>query len=347
MNKYAILATPGHNRVYFETSKKLSLSELSVALCNCSVSCTNIKEEYIEKVFYVTFESKEPLADGDVLIISKLSFLYALFLVEKIEEKKYLLPIAKADYAYMDQNISSILKYTGKTNELFTRMMIQVGVNSSKFPHEQIKLLDPIAGKGTSLYEGLICGYDVYGVEIGDKVANEAYVYMRKYLETERYKHETRTEKVSGENKSFTSKRFIIDMAKTKEELKQKVSKHWELVSGNSVYVEKYFKKNTFHVIVGDLPYGVQHGNVTNEKQSNITRNPKELLNVCLKGWHTVLKQGGALVLGWNNFVLPREEFTEILEKYGFKVLNDGAYLEFEHRVDQAIRRDIIVAVKK
>ena len=347
MNKYAILANPGHNRVYFETSKKLSQSELAVVLHNCTTACSNIKEEYIEKIFYITFESNELLNEHDLLIVSKLSFLYALFKVETIQDQQYLLPIGKADYTYMDQNISSILKYTGKTNELFTRLMINVGINSTKFAHDEIKLLDPIAGKGTSLYEGLICGYDVYGVEIGEKPANEAYVYMRKYLETERYKHDTRTEKVSGENKSFTAKRYVINIAKTKEDQKEKGLKHWELVAGNSAYVEKYFKKNTFHLIVGDLPYGVQHGNVTGEKQSGITRNPTQLLKACLKGWHTVLKQGGAIVLGWNNFVLPREELTALLEEYGFAVKKEGAYLEFEHRVDQSIRRDIIVARKK
>ena len=37
---------------------------------------------------------------------------------------------------------------------------------------------------------------------------------------------------------------------------------------------------------------------------------------------------------------------TEILKKAGLNVLNEGPYAQFEHRVDQAILRDIIVAKK-
>ncbi len=346
MIKYAIIANPGHNRVYFETSKQLSKAELGVAIKHFSVVCSPPQEEYIENVFYITFTTEQSLSEHDLDTLSRLSFVYAIFKCVTIDEIRYLLPVARTSYQYIDDNISSILKYTGKTNELFTRMMINVGVNSTRFVGQRIKMLDPVAGKGTTLYEGLIYGYDVYGIEIGDKVVNEAYAYMRRFLESEKYKHQTHTEKISGEHKSFSAKRFIIDIAKDKDELKNKATKHFEMVAGNSAFADKYYKKNTFHLIVGDMPYGVQHGNITNEKQSSITRNPKELLKACLKGWHNVLKSGGALVLGWNNFVFPREVFVSLLESYGFEVKTEPVYLEFEHRVDQSIRRDIIVAIK-
>jgi tRNA G10 N-methylase Trm11 len=255
------------------------------------------------------------------------------------------MPIEKNNFNYFNTDISSILKYTGKTNEIFTRMMINVALFSSDFYNEaNIKLLDPIAGKGTTLFEGLICGYDVYGIEIGDKTVSEAYQYIKKYLETEKYKHNTKIEKISGENKSFTSSRYIIETAKSKEDFKQENFKTIELIAGNSVYANKYYKKNSFHIIVGDLPYGVQHGNVTNEKQSSLTRNPKELLMSCLPGWRDILMPGGTIVLAWNKFVLSKEEMNSVFEQNKFSVLQNDDYNNFEHRVDQAIKRDIIVA---
>ncbi len=344
-NKYIILANPGHNRVYFNESKEMSKSELNIVLKNMT-DTFEIGEEEIEGIFYITFKIDIELNEEQLKEINKLSFSYAIFKQVDIESERFLKPILNnADY-YLDDGISSILKYTGKTNELFTRMMLNVGINTLDNKTENIKILDPIAGKGTTLYESIINGYESYGVEIGEKVAIEAFTFMKKYLEKEKLKHSSRKERVSGVNKKFKADRYTIYIAKTKEQLKNKESKKWELVSGNSMYCDTYFKKNFFDVIVGDLPYGVQHGNVTKEKQSNITRNPDKLIEACAPSWRKVLKKGGVLVLAWNNFVLSREDFTKILKKSGFEVQDDDVYLKFEHRVDQAIRRDIIVAKK-
>jgi tRNA G10 N-methylase Trm11 len=135
-----------------------------------------------------------------------------------------------------------------------------------------------------------------------------------------------------------------LEIAKNKADVKDKNYRHFEIIAGNSMYADKFYKKNFFDLIVGDLPYGVRHGNVTNEKQSSLTRNPSELLAACLPAWKTVLKRGGVLVLSWNTFVFPRDKFTVLLEDMGFDVFSEGAYLDFVHRVDQSIKRDIIVA---
>ena len=99
-------------------------------------------------------------------------------------------------------------------------------------------------------------------------------------------------------------------------------------------------------MIVGDLPYGVRHGNVTNEKQSSLTRNPAQLLETCLPSWLEVLKPGGSIVLAWNSNVLPRERMERLFAEKGCSVKKDPPYLRFTHRVDQSIVRDIIAARK-
>ena len=106
------------------------------------------------------------------------------------------------------------------------------------------------------------------------------------------------------------------------------------------------FKSNHFHAIVGDLPYGVKHGNVSNRQQSALTRNPAELLKACLPGWRTCLKPGGTLVLSWNRFVLGREELQALLTDSGLEVLTASPFDRFAHRVDNAIWRDVVVARK-
>jgi hypothetical protein len=50
--------------------------------------------------------------------------------------------------------------------------------------------------------------------------------------------------------------------------------------------------------------------------------------------------------LSWNAIGLSRARLLEILAGAGLESLDFGPYRHFEHRVDSAIRRDIVVAIK-
>jgi hypothetical protein len=163
---YAIMYNPGYNRVYFESSLKLSLAEFSVAIGYGGAEHSNISG-----IEYLTFETDGELSPPELQTVFGLSFVYALFTIEYINGELYLKPVRRGGDGFVSESMSAILKYTGKTNELFTRMMLNVAYSSQKNT-ENIKLLDPVAGKGTTLYEGLIKGWNVYGVEISDGVAS-------------------------------------------------------------------------------------------------------------------------------------------------------------------------------
>ena len=348
MVHYAILANPGHNRVYFEQSGGLSAAELEIALGRFSTSCGEISQKSIAGIPYITFTAESPLPQTDLTRLTRLSFLYALFEESSREGAPCLLPIQLPNTAYIRPEVSRILKYTGKTNELFTRLMITVALNSGAYADEPVpRLLDPVAGRGTTLFEALVYGCHTAGIEIGDKVAGDTAAYFKRFLETEKYKHTYHKERISGEKRSFTSTMYSFSLAPSKADLVAENTREIQLVAGNSRYADTFFRKNSFHALVGDLPYGVQHGNVTQEIQSALTRNPKELLTACLPAWHKVLRPGAALVLAWNTLVLPKEEMVSLLTDHGFEVKTDGPYDCFVHRVDQSIRRDIITAVKK
>nr|BFF27708.1 hypothetical protein GCM10025732_56730 [Glycomyces mayteni] len=53
---------------------------------------------------------------------------------------------------------------------------------------------------------------------------------------------------------------------------------------------------------------------------------------------------GGAMGLSWNTYMTERAEMAGMLEAAGLEVLDAPPYLDFEHRVDHAINRDLIVA---
>ena len=138
-----------------------------------------------------------------------------------------------------------------------------------------------------------------------------------------------------------------FELARDKNDFKnQDTRKKLTFVFGNSIYADRYFRKDSFHVIVGDLPYGVAHGNVTQKRGPSLTRNPSEFLTACLQAWHRVLKKNGAIVLAFNSFVVSRADLTGLLQEHGFSVFTESPYDEFEHRVDRSIKRDIIAAKK-
>ncbi len=181
MHTYLIMRNPGHNRVYFNQSQQLSLSELKIACQYFDSECENIRVEVVSGLEYIAFDCTEPINPKDLRIISRLSFVYAVFESAKDGEKVLFAPVETDKVNYMDEKISLILKYSGKTNEMFTRMMINVALLSSDYRDEEaIELFDPVAGKGTTLFAGLVNGFNVSGMDIGKSAVHDACVFFKK-----------------------------------------------------------------------------------------------------------------------------------------------------------------------
>ena len=326
MPTYIILQNPGHNRVYFKAARALALVELELAGKKMSTAPTHLREEIIGGIPYLLFDA-EPLADADILLLSRLSFVYGIF--EKKNDS--LMPLEKnPKYFFEDDDIITILKYNGKTNEIFTRLMVNVAAffNASK---HSLNILDPLCGKGTSLFDGLLCGHNVSGIELDEKIVHEAYIFLKKYLENARCKHSSHQQRQGMEK--YTAKRYQLNLPQTKI----------EFIAGDTRDTGLFYRKNSFDVIVGDLPYGVQHASKKNKDKS---RNALPLLEEALPAWHKVLKPGGTITLAWNLLLIERVEMESVLEKNGFKLAMLQGDDTFIHRVDQAIMRDLIVGIK-
>jgi len=347
------MKNPAHTRVSYQDSDMLALNELTIFAD--IIFAKHIRHAYIGDVPYVLFDCEQPFSASASSILSRLSFVYAIFEVLPCEDTPILKPIALTPNYFIAPELSTILKYSGKTNELFTRLMLNIAQTQIKNPPESLNMnlniLDPLAGKGTTLYEALMQGHNAYGVEIDAKIAGESVVYLKKYLETARYKHENHTEKISGQSLmgKFTAVRNQIKISPPKAKQDTPVSpkpvegyRHFEIVAGDTRNTSAYFKKNHFHAIIADLPYGVQH---SSKKPQNIgfTRNALGLISEAMPSWVRVLKPGGVIVLAWNLFLISKAEMAELLTQHGFAIPDLG--VDFSHRVDQAIDRDFIVGV--
>ncbi|GAF03885.1 TRM11 family SAM-dependent methyltransferase [Saccharicrinis fermentans] len=347
--KLLILQHPGHNRVYYNLADKLALAELKLACKRLATTCIHVDIVEIEKVRYLFLESDGDIAESDMKILSRLSFVFAIFIWNQKGNENHLIPIRKDEYEYLNSKICSLLKYPGKTNELFTQMMINVALLSSDYSYDdKIKMLDPVAGKGTTLFAGTTHGFDAYGIELEHKAVHETSIFFKKYLQTERVKHQYSKKQIYGSNKSEAIEIQKFDYALNKADFKSQESvKTLGIVNGHSKNAYKYFKKEKFNMVVGDLPYGIAHGNVKDKKTASKTRNPSDLLHECLPEWTKVLKKGGAVVMAWNSFIINRQQLAKTFAIHGLEVLSDTPYDQFEHMVDKSIKRDIVVARKE
>ena len=337
--KYGILRTPHQNARYFEATRHLLESELKVMMGALSVDIETIDYQTIGGVELLCFELDEltPTIERGLLQLSANQILFEI-------QGDLLKPLNDNKAPYFKSDISSILKYSGKTNEDFTGMMINVGIFSSKFAKDfktPLQILDPMCGRGTTLYQGLIMGYNMSGVEINPKDCEEIDKYLKRYLKYNKYKHEASHQTIVIDKKK-KGKKYTIETAGSTEDYKKKNRRRIQFASGNTLNVNDYYKKDSFHVIATDIPYGVQHSGTFKDSFVDM----EKLLGQAAFAWHKVLKKGGSVVISYNNFTLKKEHLKTLFEKAGYTVLTESPYDGFEHWVEQAVNRDLFVAIK-
>jgi hypothetical protein len=91
------------------------------------------------------------------------------------------------------------------------------------------------------------------------------------------------------------------------------------------------------HLIVTDLPYGIQHrGELSG------------LLGSALPIWASLLRPGGAIAMAWESARFRREDMLGLVRSVtGLRALIDPPYDQMTHRVDRVIKqRDVLVAVR-
>jgi hypothetical protein len=147
-----------------------------------------IGAEMIGGVPYVTF-SGDLDEDRDAAFLAHLSAIYALYQVRD----GLLRPFDIPSPGRFDDDLVTIQKYQGKTNEQFTRLLLNVTLLSSAFapglPDRQFAVLDPLCGRGTTLNQALRLGFDAAGVE-HDRKDFEAYAtFIKTWLKRKKIKH--------------------------------------------------------------------------------------------------------------------------------------------------------------
>ena len=116
----------------------------------------------------------------------------------------------------LDDDLLTILKYQGKTNELFTKLLLNVTVLASgsapRMLTDRLRVLDPLCGRGTTLNQVLMYGWHAAGVDV-DSADFDAYAaFLPRWLKDKRLKHTATTAKLRRDGRTL-GRRLDVELA--------------------------------------------------------------------------------------------------------------------------------------
>ncbi|MEM7533008.1 MAG: hypothetical protein AAF639_12585 [Chloroflexota bacterium] len=272
-------------------------------------------------------------------------------------------------------SLMSTRRYRGKTNELFTHFLCNIARYSSDFstqPWSSLQLLDPLAGGGTTLMTGLVLGADVAGIELNHQDVQSTATFLRQFLQEARISHRVHeatlkkanlkknivknTAKKTANQKPGHQWQFEIGKKQRKRRADNPLPKnqlhesnsprlqHCTLSSGDTTDLKLLLPKSRPHLIVTDLPYGIQH---QGQHQGQLIT----LLENALPIWTDVLQKGGVMVYSWDATRFPRDEMISVVQTVCppsvLSVLNGPPYNTLAHPIDRVIKRRDVLVLKK
>jgi SAM-dependent methyltransferase len=338
---YALLVHPSANRVYAEASVALTVAELGVLeRTRLQGRLGEATRTSIAGVPYVGFEGE--LTDDDLGLLGDVSTAMALFM----RTGSSLTPVELLRRDRFDDDLLTILKYPGKTNEVFTKLLLNVTVWSGRERDRPLTVLDPLCGRGTTLNQVLINGWHACGVDLDERDFDAYAGFLRQWLKDKRLKHTAEITPVRRDGTKL-GRRFHAEIGATKEDWKAGRSITLDLTNTDTLNTRAMHRAGSVDAVVTDAPYGVQHGaQLGTGRGGRLSRNPLDLLREAVPVWAEVLRPGGAMGIAWNTRVTAREDALKVLARAGLEPLDEGPYRDLEHRVDQSIQRDVLVARK-
>ncbi|WP_433296859.1 TRM11 family SAM-dependent methyltransferase [Actinoplanes sp. CA-030573] len=338
MSRYALLLAPSANRVYADQAGRLARAELAAFGAVLSSDISDIDALLLGGVEYLTFTAS--LSPRDISYLSNLSSAYALF--ERVDE--LLKPLTLTPLARYDSDLITIPKYAGKTNEQFTKLVLNLtllaSASAGRMLDGGLTVLDPLCGRGTTLNQALMYGYDAIGIEVDGKDVEAYKLFLQTWLKRKRLKHTADLVPVRRQGRR-AARRLEVTMAASKDDHKAGAIQKVTVLQADTTQLDGLLRGGVADVLVADLPYGIAHGSY--DDQGGLSRSPLDLLERAVPHWLPLVRPGGALGLSWNTKVARRELAEDILLANGLEIVR---HEPLAHRVDQGIERDVLIARK-
>lgn len=216
--------------------------------------------------------------------------------------------------------------------------MINIGLSLSPFARSDtpLTLLDPLCGKGTACFCALQAGMNAVGMDLDQKAVREAEDYFGKYLKVHMLKHSVRSWSETAGKTSLPVKEFTF--ADSKEHYQQQDTRFLRLSAGDTVLAPILCRRRPVHLLIADLPYGVQHA-------PQFGRRPESfgaLLSRALPAWKKALIPGGVAAVSFNTLTLPTQQVIDLAVTSGWTPFTGGIFSSLRHEVEQAVVRDVV-----
>lgn len=315
MKKISLLVSPRAKNAYFNDYLDVARAELTGLVGEREVS-----HHSIAALDFFDTEAEEQ----ELGALAKLSFVQGIF--ERQNNGMIPLPIDACFGLHEDFVFGA--KFRGKTNETLTQMLINIGLQNIDYHSlSDVKLLDPMCGRATTLLWAMRYGMKSKGIEQDPKALDDIRQNVKKWCKVHRQKHQF-SEGLSGGKANKKSRTKFIEFSANDASMR--------VFSGDSIEACSLLEGQKFHLLVSDLPYGVQH--FTTSK----TRNPLSVLTACAHDWTESLKPEGVMVLAFNSYIPKRKELIAVFTDHGMQALDFAA----PHRMSESIVRDVLVLKK-
>lgn len=230
------------------------------------------------------------------------------------------IPVAKA--AAVPRSMIETRRYSGKTNELFTRLM----VNLATFDRDRARVLDPLCGGGTSLFAALERGLSAVGADADKSAVEGTAQFVRQFCREHRIRCRQREERHKGRGRDW---HHDLDLSGDPVQLSL-LQASAQQVTGVLAGAPGGARA---HAVVADLPYGIQHvGEVA------------DLVDQVVAVSDAVLTGDGVAVLAWNASRIALDDLVGRVDLRRFDLEPSD---DLAHRVDRVIKRREVLVLRR
>src|SRR5215469_395895 len=190
MKKLALKITPQRSTQYADMTERLAEPELLASPLGAVI--THIKPVTLAGQAYLLVSLDDGSVSSQCLEIQHIlprlgatSESYEFFEQIGDVEGPFLRPLETTFDPFLPLEIAEIRRYKGKTNEVFTKVLLNIAVFAGAFVQQntgRLRILDPLAGGGTTLFLALADGYDAFGIEHQKQDVETTIVFLRQYL---------------------------------------------------------------------------------------------------------------------------------------------------------------------
>lgn len=310
MARRALLISPLATGAYFDDAIEVSQAEASFVLPDG----VDLEAETRGGMTFLVGDMPDDLLGSAV----RLSFVQGAFEVESDS----LTPIENDPGFALPEAFVTGARYQGKTHPLVTQLALNLALVVADTGRAPRSLLDPLAGRGTTLLWAVSYGLDAVGIEIDAKAPQDLHRHIKAQTKFHRVKHRHDkgfvAKKGKGRDGAFV--RYAIG------------GQTLRLITGDSRNAPSLLHDERVDVVVTDLPYGVQFHGTSGESLIDLVRE-------CAPSWVESLRPGGAMSIIFNTYRPKRVELEELFGQLGCEVIPFSA----PHRMSESIVRDIVV----